>query len=174
MTKGEKTMETAQERMVRYLDDAWAVEKALVNALDSMANEVTDPVVRALFEEHRIVTHQQEENLEARIRALGEEPSGTKGFFSSMMSRIGELLHRPYDDYDQVTQDLMKQYGVENFEMAMYESMAVYAEAIGDTASAQLAREHLAQERETAERVWKLIAPAAAHPAEMYKTATAA
>lgn len=167
-------METAQERTIRYLDDAWAVEKALVNALDTMAGEVDDPVVRALFEEHRMVTHQQEENLEARIRALGEEPSGTKGFFSSMMSRIGEFLHRPHDDYDKVTQDLMKQYAVENFEMAMYESMAVYAEAIGDTATAQLAREHFAQERETAERVWKLIGPAAARPAEMYKSTAAA
>jgi ferritin-like metal-binding protein YciE len=160
-------MESTQDRLIRYLDDAWAVEKALVSALNDMADEVNDPQVRALFQEHRQVTHDQEERLEARIRALGKEPSGGKGFFNQMVAKIGDVLHAAHDEYDKTAQDLMKAYATENFECAMYQSLASYATAIGDTETAQLARQHLQQEKEAADRVWPLIQPVAARPAQV-------
>jgi ferritin-like metal-binding protein YciE len=160
-------MESTHERLIRYLDDAWAVEKALVDKLRDMAEEVIDDRIRSLFEEHRAVTHQQEENLEARIRALGEEPSGGKGFFSQMMGKIGEAMHTAEDDYDKTTQDLMKGFATENFEIAMYQALESYASAIGDSETAQLARQHMQQERDAAEKIWPLIAPTAARPAQV-------
>jgi ferritin-like metal-binding protein YciE len=160
-------MESPQDRLIRYLDDAWAVEKALVTVLGDMAEEVNDPQVRALFQEHRRVTHEQEERLEARIRALGKEPSGGKGFFNQMVAKIGDVLHAAHDDDDKTTQDLMKAYATENFECAMYQSLASYATAIGDGETAQLARQHMQQEKEAADRVWPLIQPTAARPAQV-------
>jgi ferritin-like metal-binding protein YciE len=160
-------MESTHERLIRYLDDAWAVEKALVDKLRDMAEEVIDDRIRSLFAEHRTVTHQQEENLEARIRALGEEPSGGKGFFSQMMGKIGEAMHTAEDDYDKTTQDLMKGFATENFEIAMYQALESYANAIGDSETAQLARQHMQQERDAAEKIWPLIAPTAARPAQV-------
>lgn len=158
-------METQQEKLIRYLDDAWAVEKALVTALKDMADEVNDPQVQALFQEHRQVTHEQEERLEARIRALGKEPSGGKGFFNQMVAKVGDALHGAHDEYDKTTQDLMKGYATENFECAMYQSLQAYAEAIGDSETAQIARQHLQQEKAAAEKIWPLIAPTAVRPA---------
>ena len=160
-------MESTHERLIRYLDDAWAVEKALVDKLRDMAEEVIDDRIRSLFAEHRTVTHQQEENLEARIRALGEEPSGGKGFFSQMMGKIGEAMHTAEDDYDKTTQDLMKGFATENFEIAMYQALESYASAIGDSETAQLARQHMQQEKDAAEKIWPLIAPTAARPAQV-------
>jgi ferritin-like metal-binding protein YciE len=160
-------MESTHERLIRYLDDAWAVEKALVDKLRDMAQEVIDDRIRSLFAEHQTVTHQQEENLEARIRALGEEPSGGKGFFSQMMGKIGEAMHTAEDDYDKTTQDLMKGFATENFEIAMYQALESYASAIGDSETAQLARQHMQQERDAAEKIWPLIAPTAARPAQV-------
>ena len=158
--------ETKQERLIRYLDDAWAVEKALVAALKDMADEVNDPQVKALFEEHRTVTHAQEEALEARIRALGQEPSGGKGFFNQMVAKIGDVLHAAHDEYDKTSQDLMKGYATENFEMAMYEALESYSTAIGDTETATLARQHHQQEKEASEKIWPLIGPASARAVE--------
>src|SRR5438445_8383001 len=112
-------MENTRERLIRYLDDAWAVEKSLVGKLQEMAEETHDPAVRDLFEEHRQVTWQQEESLEACIRALGEEPTGGKGFFNSIMGKIGDLLNAGHDDYDKTTQNLMMAYATEHFECAM-------------------------------------------------------
>jgi ferritin-like metal-binding protein YciE len=158
-------VEDQKERLIRYLDDAWSVEKALVAALDKMADDTDDPAAKALYQEHRQVTHNQEEQLEARIRALGEEPSGGKGFFSTMMAKIGDVMHKPHDEYDKTTQDLMKQYAIENFECAMYQSLRAYANAIGDFETVRLAEENLSQEQQTGQRVWNLIEPAATRPA---------
>ena len=160
-------METTRERLVRYLNDAWAVEKGLVPVLKDMSDDANDPQIKALFEQHRQITHQQEEALEARIRALGEEPSGSKGFFSQFISQIGEFLHRAKDDYDQTTQHLMKAYATENFECAMYRSLEVYATEIGDTDTANLARAHMQQEKDAAQKVWELIDAAARRPVQV-------
>lgn len=159
-------MEDQKERLIRYLDDAWAVEKALVTALEDMSKEVDDQNVSQFFSQHRQVTHQQEERLEARIRALGAEPSGGKGFFSGMMSHVGEFFHKPHDKFDETTQDLMKQYAVENFEMAMYQSLISYSEAIGDFETASVARQNLNEERQAADAAWQLIQPTAIRPAQ--------
>ena len=160
-------METMQERLVRYLNDAWATEKALVSDLQDMAEKSDDPEVKALFAEHRTLTHQQEELLEARIRALGEEPSGGKGFMSQVASKIGEALHKAHDELDQTQQNLMKAFATENFECAMYESLAAFATEIGDTETASLARQIMQQERQAADMVWQHMARCAVRPARL-------
>jgi ferritin-like metal-binding protein YciE len=158
-------METQRERLIRYLDDAWAVEKALVDNLRSMADEVNDPQVRTLFEQHAQVTKSHEEALETRIRALGEEPSGTKGWFNRMIAWLGDALQGAHDEYDKTTQDLMKAYASENFEIAMYTALEAYADAIGDRETVELARRHRQQEEETRDLIYPLIAPTAKRPA---------
>lgn len=154
-------METTQERLLRYLNDAWAVEKALVGTLQDMADEINDPQVEALFLEHRTQTREQEERLAARIRTLGGEPSGGKGLLNQLMAKIGDMLHAAHDEYDKTVLNLIKAYATENFESAVYESMLAYASAISDVETAQLARQHLEQEQAAAKKVWPLIAPAA-------------
>jgi ferritin-like metal-binding protein YciE len=166
-------MQDTRERLIRYLDDAWAVEKGLVSTLQDMADEVNDPQLKNMFEQHRQITHQQEENLEARIRALGEEPSGSKGFFTQFMGKMGDFMHKAKDDYDQTTQDLMKAYATENFECAMYQSMEAFATSIGDNETANLARQHHQQEQEAAKMVWSMIDAAAIRPAQVTDASTA-
>jgi ferritin-like metal-binding protein YciE len=158
-------MDTQQDRLVHYLDDAWALEKALVSMLEDMADEVNDPEIRSLFEEHRATTHRHEEDLEARIRALGKEPSKLKGVANRVIAKLGDVIHSAHDDYDKTAQHLMEAFAAEHLEMAMYESLASYAEAIGDEETAKLARDHFEDEEEAADKVWQMIAPVAARPA---------
>jgi ferritin-like metal-binding protein YciE len=158
-------MEATQERLVRYLKDAWAVEKSVVTAMKDMAEEVDDPRVRSHFEEHRQVTHRQEEELEARIRDLGEEPLGGKGLLNQIVAKIGDALHAAHDVQDKTTQDLMKSYATEHFEIAMYTALESYSRAVGDSQTAELAHRHMQEERQAADRVWLLIAPTAEMPA---------
>lgn len=156
-------MENNRERLLRYLNDAWTVEKGLVQGLRDKAGKANDPQVEALFQEHAEMTHQQEEMLEERIRALGGEPTKTMGFLSQMMNKIADVLHQP-DVMDEDTQLLMKAYAVEHFESAMYESLAAFCEAIQDTETAALARRIQAQEQQTAQRLWARIPQAAIQP----------
>jgi ferritin-like metal-binding protein YciE len=46
---------------------------------------------------------------------------------------------------------------VENSEYAMYEALAAAAEAAGDTTTETLAREIQAEEKQTAEKIWRFI-----------------
>ena len=155
-------MEDSRERLLRYLNDCWAAEKALVDTLKEMAEDSNDPQVRTLFQEHSQITWQQEESLEARIRALGEEPSRGKGWVNSLMGKVADLFNAGHDEYDKTTQNLIQAYATENLEIAMYESLASYSDAIGDTETAALARQIQQQERQTAERLWPHVQRCAA------------
>src|SRR5262249_31145506 len=120
------------------------------------------------------VTHNQEEKLEARIRALGEEPSGGKGMVNQLLGRLGDLIHGAHDEYDKTTQNLIKAFAVENFEIAMYESLAQFAQAIGDAETASLAHSIQQQEQAAAQKVWALIPSCATRAASAIPQARAA
>ncbi|HZO87960.1 MAG TPA: DUF892 family protein [Chthonomonadaceae bacterium] len=156
--------EDVRDKLIRYLDDAWAVEKSLVSALKDMADNTNDAAVRALYEQHSRETHDQEERLEARIRALGAEPSGSKGLLNSLMAKISEMLNTFHSEADRTTQDLVKAFAIENFEQAMYQALMAYAQAIGDNETVSLANQLMQEERQAADKVWAQIAPAATRP----------
>ena len=146
------------ERLLRYLNDAWSVETTLLDTLNKMEQEVIDPQVKEFFAAHRETTAQQRDALGTRLRELGREPSGGKGFFHRLVGGIWEGLHRPGDDIDRTVQDLMKGYATEHFEVAMYQALAACASAAGDSVTTELARRHQQEEREAAERVWGFLA----------------
>lgn len=158
--------EDARKRLLRYLNDALSVETQLVDALNTMAETTLDADHRLLLEEHRRVTNQQREDLQARLKALGVDSSGSQGFLPQMMSRIWDVLQRPRDGFDRTLQDLMKGLGIEYFEVAMYETLEAYAAALGDVETAQLAAKHLRQEEEMAVRLRPFLRPIAARAAE--------
>ena len=160
-------MENAQERLIRYMNDALSVEEGLITNLKEMADDVNDPTVQTLLMEHRAVTMQQKDRLESRIRALGFEPAHEKKILTKMIGKIEDMLHVGKDSYDQTVQDLIKCYGVENFEVAMYESLESYASAIGDSETAELAHTLKAEEQAAADKILPMIAPLAARVIEI-------
>jgi ferritin-like metal-binding protein YciE len=76
----------------------------------------------------------------------------------NLAPKIAQIGH---DRYERQTQDLMMAYAVENAEVAMYESLAQAAQLVGDKRTEQLARQIQQQEKQTADRVWAQVAPAA-------------
>ena len=160
-------MDDAQARLVRYLQDAWAVESGLVVNLKEMAEDVNDPEVQALMMAHRTSTMQQTDRLAARLRSLGKEPSTGKGFLSQMLGKIGDAMHISQDSYDKTVQNLFVCYGAMNFGAAMYEGMEAYADIIGDPETAELARSHRGEEQEAAKKIWPLIRKASARVSEV-------
>ena len=152
---------------MRYLEDAWAVEAGLVVNLKEMADDANDSEVRNLFMERRIVTMQQKDRLEARLKALGKEPSGGKGILSQVVGKIGDALHVSHDNYDKTAQKLFLAYGSANFEAAVYEAMESYADMIGDTDTAALARMHKGEEQEAVKAIWPHISRVAKRVSEV-------
>ena len=153
--------ETSRDVIKRYIEDAIAAEKSFETQLQGFASEGDDPVAKAAFHQHALETKQQYEQLTARLEALGGSPSGAKSFLAHVFGLSPKAAQIGHEKEERTTQNLMMAYAVENSEIAMYESLATVAEAAGDTQTESLARQIQAQEKATAEKVWKLIPNAA-------------
>jgi ferritin-like metal-binding protein YciE len=75
-------MSTAQsslkEKLVDYTQDAQAMERNVLQMLDSMIANTDDAETLEMLREHRDETVQHEERLSKRLEAMGEGTSGRK------------------------------------------------------------------------------------------------
>jgi len=149
--------ETAKERVLRYLTDAHAAEEGGLASLKDLAAEATHPDVRSVVTEHISVTQSQLDRLEARITALGGKPSGGKSALNTLAAKGSGLLNAFHDQEDKLTQDVIKAFSLEYFEVGVYTSLKAYSSAVGDTQTAQLAETIISEERQAGEKMERLI-----------------
>jgi ferritin-like metal-binding protein YciE len=154
-------MQNSNELIRTYLEDAIAAEKSFETQLEGFSKEGDDAEVQALFAQHASETRLQHEELTARLEALGGSPSSTKSFLAHFFNMTPKMAQIGHDKQERTTQNLMMAYAVENSEVAMYEALATSAEAAGDSQTAHLARRIQQQESQTAQKVWRMIAPCA-------------
>jgi ferritin-like metal-binding protein YciE len=145
----------------RYLEDAIAAEKSFETQLEGFAKEASLPEVQNMFQQHAAETKTQYQLLTSRLEALGGSTSTIKSFLAHLFNAAPKIAQAGHEQEERTTQDLMMAFAVENAEVAMYEAMFVAAETVGDTQTADLARRIQAQEQETADKVWKVIARSA-------------
>ena len=153
--------ETSTDVIKRYLQDAIAAEKSFETQLQGFAQEGDDQAAKAAFHQHALETKQQYERLTARLEALGGSTSGVKSLLAHIFGLSPKTAQLGHEETERTTQNLMMAFAVENSEVAMYESLAVTAEAAGDTETAALARGIQREEKATAEKIWSLLPNAA-------------
>src|SRR5436305_15055129 len=149
--------ETSVDVVKRYLEDAIAAEKSFETQLQGFSKESDDTVVQSLFQQHAAETRRQYERLTARLEALGGSASTAKSLRAHIFGLSPKTSQIGHEKEERTTQNLMMAYAVENSEMAMYEAVAAVAEAAGDTETLSLARSIQAEEKATAEKVWKVL-----------------
>jgi len=149
--------EDVKERVLRYLTDAHAVEAGGLASLKDLAEVTDDADVRLIIDEHILVTQSQMSRLEARITSLGGDISRAKGAVNTVISKGSILANLFHDREDQSTQDLIKTYALEHFEVGMYTALKSFADSVNDYDTAQIADAILAEEQSTAERILRLI-----------------
>ncbi len=169
LTKGKD----ARERISTYLTDAIAAEKSFETQLNGFAKETEGTSAANLFTQHAEETRAQYEALTGRLEALGSSPSSTKTFLAHLFNVAPKVAQLGHDERERLTQDLMMAFAVENAEVAMYESLAVAARSIGDSATEELVRTIQQQEKATGQKVWAEIAPAARRAIESIRFAKA-
>jgi ferritin-like metal-binding protein YciE len=131
--------ENAKDRIVRYLADAHASEIGSLHALNDIAAQ------------------SQADRLEARLNALGAKSNSVKAAVNTIIGKGSDLLNAFHDQEDKQTQDVIKAYALENFEVAFYTAMHTYAAGVGDHETAQLAKMILGEEQLAGERLLRLI-----------------
>ena len=151
----------AKDLLAVYIEDAIAAEKSFETQLTGFAKESDEPELKTLFQQHAEETNGQYKLLTQRLDELGGSPSAFKSFLAHVFNFAPKVAQLGHEKSERVTQNLMMAYAVENAEVAMYESLATAAELAGDTRTEEIARQIQKQERETAEKIWAQVAPAA-------------
>ena len=149
--------EDVKEQMLRYLNDAYAAEVGGMASLKDLAAETTNSELRQAVEQHITVTQSQADRLTARILALGGDKSEPKGILNEVLAKTSGILNAFHNKDDKQTQDTIKAYAFEHFEIGAYTSMKAYADAIGDHETAQLAETIIGEEQLAAERLQRMI-----------------
>jgi ferritin-like metal-binding protein YciE len=150
-----------QADIERYLEDVIAAEKSFETQLQGFAKEATLPEAQRMFQEHALETKIQYELLTSRLQALGGGTSTVKSFLAHMFNMEPKAAQVGHKEEERTTQNLIMAFSVENAEVAMYEALVIAAEISGDRQIGDIAREIQAQERQTAEKVWSVIARSA-------------
>jgi ferritin-like metal-binding protein YciE len=149
--------QTSNDVIRHYLEDAIAAEKSFETQLQAFARQGDDEEVEAVFAIHAAETRRQYERLTARLQQLGGSVSTAKSFFAHIFGLAPKPAQVGHAPEERTTQNLVMAFTVENSEYAMYEALAAAAEAAGDTTTETLAREIQAEEKQTAEKIWRFI-----------------
>ncbi len=115
--------ENAQERLVRYLNDAYAAEMGGLKALQALAAEASNADLKSAASTHAIETQSQADRLKARITELGGTVSEPKAAVDSIVAAGSHILNIFHDSEDKETQDTIKALSLEAFEIGAYTSM---------------------------------------------------
>jgi len=150
-------MEDVKVRMLRYLADAYAVEEGGLRSLEGISEEADVDNMRSIVDEHINITKNQMTKLGERITALGGDTSKVKSMVNTVIGKLSELANAFHDREDKLTQDLIKAYALEHFEIGMYTSLRSFANEVGDHETAQLADMLVAEEQLAGERFLRLI-----------------
>ncbi|MGY5956803.1 Ferritin-like metal-binding protein YciE [Kosakonia sp. BK9b] len=144
---------TPQENYHDWLRDAHAMEKQAESMLNAMSGRIDNyPDLRARLEQHLTETQTQIKLLEEIIDRNGISRSLLKDT-TSKMAAMGQSVGGMFAS-DEVVKGSISSYVFEQFEIASYTSLIAAAEKVGDTASIDIFKQILAEERAMAD--WAL------------------
>jgi len=139
------------EQLRKYLADAHALEKQAEGLLERGPKLAGSETLAQIYAEHLDETRDHLELVEARLEALGGDPSSLK----DAALRLGALnwgaFFRAHPDTPGKLAAFARAF--EYLEIGGYEQLKRVAQRAGDEETASLAERILAQEREAAERV---------------------
>ena len=140
-----------QEQLRKYLADAHAIEKQAETLLERGPNLAGSETLARIYADHLEETKDHAEAVEARLDALGGDPSSIKD--SAM--RLGALNWGAFFQAHPDTPGKLAAFAraFEYLEIGGYEQLARVARRAGDEQTAGLVDRILAEEREAAARI---------------------
>lgn len=128
--------ETGKDILVAWLNDAYAMEKGIVETLEAEVKVMKDhPAIRQGIEDHLKVTKNHVRLVESCLETLDEKPSGLKGGVASAMAKAQGLVMGAAKD--SVVRSVLNDYTTELTEIASYRALQIAAEELGETNIAQ-------------------------------------
>jgi ferritin-like metal-binding protein YciE len=162
---------TRDAKLVQYLNEAYALERRLETALQAHIGLAQKDALKKRLKEHLKETKQQAKALERRIKQLGGKAeavdipgpdllAGAAGVAAAAAQKAGALAKGPAHALrgasaaETQLKNAKTDFSAEHEEIATYNGIIALAEALKDSDTVKLAREHLRQE----ERMAKFLA----------------
>ncbi len=148
-------MSSPEDKLIQYLNEAHATELALVSTLRAHIAVSPSGSYRSLLERHLGDTRRQAVRLERRLSDLGVSRSLIGSGVGAVQSLIGQVLaltKAPIDllrgggGEEKLLKNAKDECATEALEIATYDALEQVALELGDELTAELAREHRAEE----------------------------
>lgn len=131
------------------LRDIYDAEKQLTKALPRMAKQASNDKLRSALEDHLAETEQQVERLEKIFGMIDEKPRGKKCVgMEGLIKEGSELLKEKADDAVKDAGIIAAAQRVEHYEIAVYGTLASFAQELGLMDAVTLLEETLAEEKD--------------------------
>jgi ferritin-like metal-binding protein YciE len=144
-------MSALEEKLVEYIDDAYAMEQNVLRMLDGMIGTTKDPQMKRLLERHRKQTEKQAERLEECLGEHGATPSAVKeigGVMAALMKSVVDVARG-----DKAGRNARDGFATEHMEIASYQMLERVAKKAGDKRTAAVARQNRAEEEAMARSI---------------------
>jgi ferritin-like metal-binding protein YciE len=145
------TPEEHKDDLLRYLQDAHAMEEQSLQTLQAAVRVAGDPQLESLYQGHVMETQTHLELLNHRLEAHGASRSLRK----DLGGRLTAVVHGAgvVTSSDTPATLLAVAYSFEHFEIAVYELLKRVAERAGDSETVETAEKILVNERQAAEKL---------------------
>jgi ferritin-like metal-binding protein YciE len=135
---------------VAWLQDAYAMEEALVPILENHAKDAKEfPAVQTRIAQHADETRRHAELVRTCLEQIGEKPSGTKNVLSGLFGGTQSVATGMFKD--ELIKNNLMDVASENFEIASYKALISAAEDMGHTQIAATCRQILVEEERMAQ-----------------------
>jgi ferritin-like metal-binding protein YciE len=139
------------EKLIKYIDEAYAMEQNVLRMLDGMIETTDDPQMKSDLKQHKMETEQQAERLKQRLEAHDAAPSVVKeasGIIGAMMKGVVDLARA-----DKAGRNARDGYATEHMEIASYQLLERVATQAGDEETAAVARQNREEEEAMAAKI---------------------
>jgi len=136
--------------IVAWLNDAHAMENALIQILEHQVKDAGPyPEVRAKLQQHLEQTRRHADLVQSCVERLGGSTSSIKTGLASLFGQFQALSTGAARD--EMVKNALADYAAENFEVASYRALVAAAQATGDTETASVCQQILAEDEAMAQ-----------------------
>jgi ferritin-like metal-binding protein YciE len=147
---------TNENVLVPWLDDAYAMENALLPIFETHAALSADqPVLQARLQEHVERTRQHGEAIKGCIERLAHRPSRLKVSAATLMGTIQTMSAAVLGDV--VLRNFLADYAAQRYQIAFYKAVMAAAADLGDTQTLQTCQGILREEEEMVDWIERQI-----------------
>ena len=159
-------LEAGRAIVRQYLEEAHAVETALVTTLQAHITMTPTGDYRVLLERHLGETRQQARAIERRLEELGAGAnvvSAAAGLARTLVGQVLALSKGPIDvlrgagGEEKLLKNAKDECATEALEIATYDALEAAGNAVGDAKTVRLARQHRLQEERMLRELRELI-----------------